>query len=139
MKKKVETSKKIAWLSGICFVVVLIYSMVIFAYGIFSCKTYGEYPTYNYTVTDYTMLITLITVTGATFGTTTAFYYSKSKYENVNKIQRSFLKSKYLILKEINALDESRIQSELENELSKIEYDADNEKSLANQEITYNG
>ena len=119
--------------------VVLIYSMVIFAYGIFSCKTYGEYSAYNYTATDYTMLITLITVTGATFGTTTAFYYNKSKYENVNKIQRSFLKSKYLILKEINALDECRIQSELENELAKIEYDADNEKSSANQEITYNG
>ena len=127
-KEKVQTSKKLAWLSGICFIIVLIYSIVVFTYSTLYDKLY-----------DFTMLITLITVTGAVFGTTCAMYYNKSRCENSYKIRRSYLKSKYLILKDIDALDELRIQSEIENELSKIECDLDNEESLSNQEITYNG
>ena len=126
--KKIETSKKLAYLSGICFVVTLLYSIGIFTYSVVCDK-----------LCDFTMLITLITVTGAAFGTTTAFYYSKAKFENIIKLQKSTLKTKYLILKDINALDEMRVQTELENELFKIESDIGNEKTMSNQEITYNG
>jgi hypothetical protein len=125
---KVPTSKKIAFLSGACFVVVLIYGMVTHAYSMLTGA-----------ICDSTLLITLITITGAVFGTTAATYYNKSRYENVNKIQGSFLKVKYLLLKDIQLLDEYRVQQELESALSQIESSLDNEKTMANQEITYNG
>ena len=128
MKKQMETSKKLVWLSSICFIVILIFSMAMFVYCIVQDK-----------MCDFTILITLITVAGAVFGTTCAAYYSKARCENSYKIRRSFLKSKYLILKDINSLDEMRVQTELDNELSKIECDLDNEEATANQEITYNG
>lgn len=128
MKKQMETSKKLVWLSSICFIITLIFSMVIFAYCIVQDR-----------MCDSTILITLITTAGAVFGTTCATYYNKARCENTYKIRRSFLKSKYLILKDINLLDETKVQSELENELSKIECDLDNEESTVNQEITYNG
>ena len=128
VKKKMETSKKLAWFSGICFGIVLLFSILTFGYS-----------TYMDLMPDYTMFITLITVTGAVFGTTCAFYYSKARLENAIKLERSFLKSKYLILKDVGLLDESRIQVELDNELSKIETDIDSEKALASQEITYEG
>ena len=127
-RKRIETSKKLAWASVICFVIAIVYSVLIFTYSVIANK-----------ICDFTMLITLITVTGAAFGVTCAMYYNKSRYENVIKLQKSTLKTKYLILNDINALDEMRVQSELENELAKIECDIDNEKSLTNQEITYNG
>lgn len=127
-KKRMETSKKLAWFSGICFAIVLVYSMLIFTY----CTIING-------VCDATLAITLVTVTGAVFGVTVAFYYNKSRFENVIKLQKSTLKSKYLILKDINALDESRVQMELDNELSKIESDIESEKIMSNQEITYNG
>ena len=85
------------------------------------------------------MLITLITVTGAVFGTTTTFYYNKSKSENIFKIRRSFLKLKFLILKVINSLDETRTQTELENELSKIDDGLNEAEMVANQDVEYNG
>lgn len=128
MKKKLETSKKLAWLSGMCFVVALLYSIGIFTYSVVCDK-----------LCDFTMLITLITVTGAAFGITCTMYYNKARYENIIKLQKSALKTKYLILKDINALDEMRVQTELENELFKIESDIDNEKTMSNQEIIYNG
>ena len=129
MKRKTETSKKLAWLSGICFIIALVYSVVIFTY----C-------TINDKICDFAILMTLITVTGASFGTTAAFYYTKSKAENLFKIKRSFLKSKYLILKDINILDESYVQSELTNELSKIECGLETEEdNITNEDITYNG
>lgn len=128
MKKKLETSKKLAWLSGMCFVVALLYSIGIFTYSVVCDK-----------LCDFTMLITLITVTGAAFGITCTMYYNKARYENIIKLQKSTLKTKYLILKDINALDEMHVQTELENELFKIESDIDNEKTMSNQEIIYNG
>ena len=127
VKKKLETSKKLAWLSGMCFVVALLYGIGIFTYSVVYDK-----------LCDFTMLITMITVTGAAFGVTCTMYYNKARYENIIKLQKSTLKTKYLILKDINALDEMRVQTELENELSKIECDIDNEKSSTNQEIIYN-
>lgn len=127
-KKRVQTSKKLAWFSGICFAIAIVYSMLIFTYATIVGIVY-----------DFTLLITLITATGAVFGVTVAFYYNKSRFENVIKLQKSTLKSKYLILKDVGALDEHRVQTELDNELSKIESDFDNEKLMSNQEITYNG
>lgn len=128
MKKKLETSKKLAWLSGMCFVVALLYGIGIFTYSVVYDK-----------LCDFTMLITMITVTGAAFGVTCTMYYNKARYENIVKLQKSTLKTKYLILKDINALDEMRVQTELENELFQIESDIDNAKTMSNQEITYNG
>ena len=47
------------------------------------------------------------------------------------------MKIKYLILKDIDALDTSTIQAELQTELDKIECSLDEEESSLNQEITY--
>ncbi len=126
--KKMETSKKLAWFSGICFAVAVLYSVLIFAYGI----VVGA-------MCDFTLPITLITVTGAVFGVTMVAYNSKSRYENVTKIQKDFLREKYSILKDIGVLDHNRAVMEIEEEFAEIEVNADNEKSMANQEITYNG
>lgn len=122
MKQKVETSKKLAWFSGICFAVAVIYSMVM-----------------ANKISDPAMLITLITVTGAVFGVVMATYSNKTRYENTTKIQQGFLREKYAILKEIGVLDKTRAVQEIEDEFNEIEMDYDNEKSMANQEITYNG
>ena len=127
MKKKTETSKKLAWLSGACFVVTLIYSIGAFTYGALYDIAY-----------DFTMLITLITVTGAAFGVTCSMYYNKSRFEDVINIQQGYLREKYTILKEIGVLDHDRAVAEIEEEFTEIESNADNEASLANQEINYN-
>ena len=126
--KKIETSKKLAYLSGICFVVALVYSIGIFTYSVM-----------NDVPCDFSMLITLITVTGATFGVTCSMYYNKARFENTIKIQQSYLREKYTILKEIGALDCDRAVAEIEEEFTEIEEDADNEADLANEDITYNG
>lgn len=128
MKKKIETSKKLAWFSGICFAIAIIYSILVFTYG-----------TYFGTMCDFTLLITLITVTGAVFGVVMAMYSNKARYENTTKIQQGFLREKYKILKELGVLDNYRAIQEIEEEFTEIEADFDNEKSMANQEITYNG
>lgn len=127
-KKKMETSKKLAWFSGICFALSVIYSILIFTYG-----------TWAGVMCDFTLPITLITVTGAVFGVVMATYSNKSRYENTIKIQQGFLREKYSILKEIGVLDNDRAVQEIEEEFTEIENDFDNEKSIANQEITYNG
>lgn len=124
----VQTSKKLAWFSGICFAVAIIYCMITYARG---AKDGGLYDT--------SMLVTLLSTTGAVFGVTMIAYNSKSRYENVVKIQKGYLREKYNILKEMGVLDYSRAISEIEEEFSDIEETADNEKLLANQEITYNG
>ena len=126
--KKIETSKKLAYLSGICFVVALVYSIGIFTYSVM-----------NDVPCDFSMLITLITVTGAAFGVTCSMYYNKSRFENVIKIKQGYLREKYTILKEIGVLDNNRAVAEIEEEFSEIEEDTDNEEGLANEEITYNG
>lgn len=128
MKQKIETSKKLAWFSGVCFALAVIYGIVIFTYGV-----------YTNTMCDFTLPITLMTVTGAVFGVTMVAYNSKSRYENVTRIQQNYLREKYTILKELGVLDSSRAISEIEDEFTEMEDSADNEKNLANQEITYNG
>lgn len=128
MKKKMETSKKLSWFSGTCFVVSIVYGVVIFTYGTYTGNMY-----------DFTLPITLITTTGAVFGVTMASYMNKSRYENTVKIQKDFLKEKYIILQEMGLLDNNRATQEIEDVLSEIESEFDNEKSMTNQEITYNG
>lgn len=128
MKKKVECSKKLAWFSGICFALAVVYSVLIFTYGV-----------YTEVMCDFTLPITLLTATGAVFGITMVAYNSKSRYENVTKIQKDFLREKYSILNEIGVLDHDRAVMEIEEEFTDIEVNADNERNLANQEITYNG
>lgn len=131
MKKKItnkiQTSKKLAVFSCVCFAIAIVFSMIAFAY----CAIKDKTP-------DMTVLITLITVTGGAFGVTIASYSNKSRYENVIKEQRETLKAKYLILKDVGALDEERLRMEIEDELSKIESDAETEKSASNQEVSYN-
>ena len=128
MKQKMETSKKLAWFSGICFVLTVIYSVLMFTYG----SLYDK-------ILDYTLLITLISVTGGVFGLTMASYMNKGRYENVTKIERDFLREKYTILKDIGVLNYDRAVTEIEEEFIAMEANAENEKSLANQEVTYNG
>ena len=125
--KSIQTSKKLAWFSGACFALAILYSIIIFTY----CSIQDK-------VCDFTMLITLNTVTGTVFGTIVAFYLNKARFENVIKLQCASLKSKYLILKDVQLLDEYRVKTELENELSKIDSVIDNEKTMSNQEVTYN-
>ena len=127
IKNKIQTSKKLAVFSCICFAVTLVFSMATFIY----CAIMDKSP-------DMTVLITLITITGGAFGTTIVSYSNKSRYENVIKEQRKTLKSKYLILKDVGSLDEDRLKAEIEDELAKIESDAETEKSASNQEATYN-
>lgn len=128
MKKKMECSKKLAWFSGICFAVAILYSILAFTYG-----------TYTGMGCDYTVLVTLLTVAGAVFGVTMATYSNKTRYENVVKIQQGYLREKYTILKEMGVLDASRAIQEVEEEFAEMETDFDNEKAMANNEISYNG
>lgn len=127
MKNKIQTSKKLAVFACICFAISLVFSMAIFVYCAIMDKTL-----------DMILPITLVTISGGTFGVTMATYSNKSRYENVIKEQRKTLKVKYLILKDVGSLDEDRLKMEIEDELSKIESDAETEKSASNQEISYN-
>ena len=126
MHNKIETSKKLAWLAGICFLSTIIYSILIFTYSVVTDKA-----------CDFTMIITLITITGATFGTTCAFYYNKSKSENLFKMKRSFLKYKYQILSEMHIMTDEYAQSEIETEVNKIECDFDETEDAVEEDITY--
>ena len=128
LKPKMETSKKLAWFSGICFALSVLYSIVIFTIGV--CTN---------TACDFTLPITLVSVTGAAFGVVMVMYSNKSRYENVIKIQQGFLREKLTILKELGVLNNNRAVQEVEDVLTDIETDCNNEKSMANQEITYNG
>jgi hypothetical protein len=124
--KQVTCSKRLAWFSAFCFIAAIIYGMVMYTYGTLEDK-----------MIEYTMPITLISVTGAVFGVTMASYSNKSRYENVVKLQAKYLKVKYTLLKDMGILDYSRAVQEIEDEFIDVEADFDNEKSMANQEITY--
>jgi hypothetical protein len=126
--KKVTCSKKLAWFSAICFAIAVIYGIAIYTYGTIHDK-----------MIEYAMPMTLISVTGAVFGVTMVSYSNKSRYENVVKLQAGYLKVKYTLLKKMGVLDYSRAVQEIEDEFIDVEADFDNEKSMANQEITYNG
>jgi hypothetical protein len=126
--KKITCSKKLAWFSAICFAIAVIYGMAIYTYGSIHDK-----------MIEYAMPMTLISVTGAVFGVTMASYSSKSRYENVIKLQAGYIKAKYKMLQEMGALTYERAVQEIEDDFIDMEADFDNEKSMANQEIVYNG
>lgn len=126
-KKRLETSKKLALFVCILFAISIIFSMTTYIYMLVCDKE-----------CDTAMLVTLITASAAAFSVTEAAYSNKSRYENVNKIQQSNLKAKYLLLKDIGAMDEETVRSEIEKVFEEIEDTAETEKSSANQEITYN-
>ena len=111
-KIKMTNSQRLAWFSGVCFAIAVIYSILIFTYGVFIGS-----------MCDFAMLITLITVTGAVFSVTMVSYASKSRYENVTKIQLSFLREKFSILKELGVLDNGRAVQEIEDEFTEIAKD----------------
>jgi len=127
IKNKIQTSKKLAVFACVCFALSILFGMVAFAY----CAIMDKSP-------DMTLPITIITITGGAFGVTIATYSNKARYENVIKEQRKTLKAKYLILKDVGSMDEDRLKMEIEDELSKIESDAETEKSSSNQEVSYN-
>lgn len=124
--KRMETSKKLAWLSAVLFALAVIYSIIIYTYGIIQDKSI-----------DWIMPVTLISVTGAAFGTTMGFYYNMNKAKNLYLIKRGFLKLKYLILTKFGLLDDERIVSEIELELSKIEADFDMEEEKTKEDVKY--
>ena len=124
MKKKMETSKKLALFVCVCFAIVILFCMAMFAYSLIFGREF-----------DFTLPITLITVVGGAFSVTEVAYSNKARFENVSKIQQSGLKTKYLMLKEIGSLDEDMVRAELEEELSKIESEEEKEKDASNQEI----
>lgn len=126
--KKATCSKRLAWFSAFCFIISIMYGIVMYTYGALEDK-----------MIDYTMPITLISVTGAVFGVTMASYSSKSRYENVIKLQAGYIRAKYKMLQEMGVLTWERAVQEIEDDLTDVETDFDNEKSMANQEITYNG
>lgn len=125
-RKRMETSKKLAWFSAVCFAIALLFSMVIYAYGVREDKS-----------VDWAFLVTLIGVTGAAFGTTMGFYFNMNKAKNLYLIKRGFLKIKYLILDKIGKLSDERKDEEIENELSKIEADFEMEEDKVEEDIEY--
>ena len=124
MKKKMETSKKLALFVCICFAVVIVFCMAMLAYSLIFDKAF-----------DFTLPVTLITVVGGAFSVTEVAYSNKARYENVSKIQQSNLREKYLILKDVGAMDENTVRAELESTLAEIETEAIKEKEASNQEI----
>ena len=124
MKKKMETSKKLALFVCICFAVVIVFCMAMLAYSLIFDKVF-----------DFTLPVTLITVVGGSFSVTEVAYSNKARYENVSKIQQSNLREKYLILKDVGAMDENTVRAELESTLAEIETEAIKEKEASNQEI----
>lgn len=123
MNDKMEFSKKIIVTTGIVFCLVVAVCL-----GIFVCCTISGI------MYDWSGIVTLLSVSGAVFGTSAAFYYNKSKAENTYKLRKSFLREKYTLLNEFGLLDVMRAQREIEDEIEKIEGGLDEAES---EEITY--
>lgn len=121
-----ETSKKLLLFTSIIFSATLFASVGIFIYGIFvGVEISNE------------LILTLIATSGTVFGTVSVFYLNKARFENCYKIRKSFLREKCDILQELQLLNESRVVSEIEEELLAIDAEFGNEAAIANQEITY--
>ena len=118
-KKKIETSKKFAWVSTICFVISLLYVFVMFTYCVITEKA-----------VDFVVFATIITVAGAAFGTTMCFYFNMNKAKNLYLIK--------IGLDKIGKLDDERKDGEIEFELSKIEADFEMEEDKTKEDVTYN-
>lgn len=121
-----ETSKKLLLFTSIIFGTTLFISVGVFIYSTFlGAEINNE------------LMLTLIATSGAVFGTVSVFYLNKARFENCYKIRKSFLREKCDILQEFQLLNESRIISEIEEELLSIETEFGDEATIANQEITY--
>jgi hypothetical protein len=114
MKNKMETSKKFVIFTGIVFVFMLIFCVGSFLYF-----------TLTGVMCDWTLLVTIATVSAAPFATATGFYFSKAKTENKIKLQTTFMKEKYKVLYDMGALDYERAQTEIEDEISDVETEID--------------
>ena len=79
MKNKMETSKKFVVFTGVIFVLMLMF-----------CTSVFLYFTYTGIMCDWTLLVTIATVSAAPFATATGFYFSKAKTETV-KIRFQYL------------------------------------------------
>lgn len=112
--KRIETSKKFVILTGVIFIIALLYCIGIFTYCTLTDK-----------VCDWTLLVTIMTVTAAPFTTGVACYYAKSKVENKVKIQSTFLKEKYQMLYDMGVLTPDRAVGEIEEEIVEIDESID--------------
>ena len=104
-KTSLEMSKKFAIFSCICFFIVLILSGISIVYN----------------VSDYEIIVTLITVSGTAFSTTIAFYYNKAQKENLYKLKRELLKDRYTYLKEFQVMTDEKADYEMEKALDDLE------------------
>lgn len=114
MKPKMETSKKFVIFTGIIFVLMLVFCVGSFLYF-----------TLTGVMCDWTLLVTIATVSAAPFATATGFYFSKAKTENKIKLQTAFMKEKYKVLYDMGALDHDRAQTEIEDEITDVEAEID--------------
>jgi hypothetical protein len=114
MKQKMETSKKFVIFTGIIFVLMLIFCIGSFLYF-----------TLTGAMCDWTLLVTIATVSAAPFATATGFYFSKAKTENKIKLQTAFMKEKYKVLHDMGALDYDRAQTEMEDQITDVEAEID--------------
>jgi hypothetical protein len=114
MKNKIEMSKKFVIFTGVIFVLMLVFCAVAFLYF-----------TLTGVICDWTLLVTVATVSAAPFATATGFYFSKAKTENKIKLQTEFMKEKYKVLYDMGALDFGRAQMEMENEITEVETEID--------------
>lgn len=122
--KKTETSKKFVIFTGIVFVFMLMF-----------CAGTFLYFTLNDIVCDWTLLVTIATVSAAPFATATGFYFSKAKTENKIKLQTAFMKEKYQVLHDMGALDYGRAQTEIEDQISDVETEIDSIDENADESV----
>lgn len=114
MKKKMETSKKFVIFTGIIFVLMLAF-----------CAGAFLYFTLTGMMCDWTLLVTVATVSAAPFATATGFYFSKAKTENKIKLQIAFMKEKYQVLHNMGVLNSDRATTEIEDEIADVEMEID--------------
>jgi len=126
--QKMTTSKKIALFSCVCFAVVLAFVMLSMALCFICGREFY----------DVVVLTTMVTVSGASFGTSAAFYYNKSRAENIIKLKIAFLQEKYKMLNELGVVDKDYAIQEINTDINNIESDFDTEIIQAQQEITHN-
>ena len=112
--KQTETSKKFVAFTGVIFILTLMFCMGIFTYCLITDR-----------MCDWTLLVTVTTVSAAPFTAATSCYFSKSKIENKYKIQSTFLKEKYQMLYEMGVLTSDRAVEEIEGEIAEIDESMD--------------
>lgn len=112
--KRIETSKKILWMSYVIFFITLIVGFIC----VFKNK-------------DTSLFVYAIPSTGGVFGATVTFYLNKAKMENIFKGKEEFLKYKIELLKDCP----DSFKSEIENELSDVDNVLENCINMETQEV----